>query len=145
MDRQSDKITALYCRIGYPFDGRDTTSAHAQLDSLSHYAREHGLKNLRFYCDWGFSGADPNRPQYLRMLHDVLAGKISELVVLNLSRLARDSEDAWKLIGDTFPQYSVVFHSVQDGVGIGETLERFSLIRQELKTAYYRSREGGRD
>lgn len=144
MDRQSDKITALYCRIGCPFDGRETIAAYAQIDRLSEYAKEHGLKNPKFFCDWGYSGLTSERPEYLRMLHEVVRGNVADLVVLDLSRLDRDLEDAWKLIGDTFPHYGVVFHSIQDGADIGATLNKFSLIRQELETAYRQSRERGR-
>lgn len=146
MDRQSDKITALYCRIGKPFDAeKDTAVAHAQIDRLSEYAREHGLKNPKFFCDWGYSGTTPDRPEYQRMLREVISGNVANLVVLNLSRLDRDYEDAWKLIGDTLPHYGVAFHSVQDGAGINETLNKFSLIRQELETACRRSQERGRE
>ena len=77
------------------------------------------------------------------MLQEVVSGNVTDLVVLNLSRLDRDPEDAWKLIGDTLPHYGVVFHSVQDGAGIGETLKQFSLVTQELKAAYYQGRKGG--
>ena len=145
MDRQSDKITALYCRIGYPFDGRETIAAHAQIDRLSEYAKEHGLKNPKFFCDWGYSGLTSERPEYLRMLHEVVGGNVADLVVLNLSRLGRDPEDAWKLVGDTFPHYGVVFHSIQDGMGISKTLKQFSVVMQELKAAYCRSQERGRE
>ena len=143
MDRQSDKITALYCRIGRPFDGRETITAHAQIDKLSEYAKEHDLKNPKFFCDWGYSGLTSERPEYQRMLQEVVSGNVTDLVVLNLSRLDRDPEDAWKLIWDTFPHYGVVFHSVQDGAGINETLKQFSLVTQDLKVAYYQGRKGG--
>lgn len=146
MDRQSDKITALYCRIDKPFDiGADSTAAHAQIDRLTQYAKEHNLKTPKFFCDWGYSGTTSDRPEYQRMLQEVVSGNVANLVVLNLSRLNRDTEDAWKLIGDTFPHYGVAFHSVQDGSGIDETLNKFSLIRQELETAYRRSQERGRE
>lgn len=56
------------------------------------------------------------------MLQEVVNGNVTNLAVLNLSRLDRDYEDAWKLIGDTLPHYGVVFHSAQDGAGINETL-----------------------
>lgn len=142
MDRQSNKITALYCRIGKPFDmEKDTNIAHAQIDRLSRYARKHGLKNPKFFCDWGYSGATSDRPEYQRMLQEVVSGRVVNLVVLNLSCLDRDCEDAWKLIGDTLPHYGVAFHSVQDGADIAETLQKFSLIRQEFEAAYRRSQE----
>lgn len=52
MNRQSDKITALYCHIDKPFSiGGDTDFARAQIDRLSQYAEGHGLKNTEFFCD----------------------------------------------------------------------------------------------
>lgn len=143
MDRQSIKITALYCRTDYP--SIDTDIAHAQIDRLSRYAREHGLKNPKFFCDWGYSGTTSDRPEYQRMLREVISANVANLVVLNLSRLDRDYEDAWKLIGDTLPHYGVAFHSVQDGTGINKTLNRFSQIKKELEAAYLRSQERGRE
>lgn len=143
MDRQSDRITALYCRTDYP--SIDTDIAHAQIDRLSRYAREHGLKNPKFFCDWGYSGTTSDRPEYQRMLREVISANVANLVVLNLSRLDRDYEDAWKLIGDTLPHYGVAFHSVQDGTGINKTLNRFSQIKKELEAAYLRSQERGRE
>lgn len=146
MDRQSDKITALYCRIGKPFDsGTARAAAHVQIDRLFQYAKEHNLNNPKFFCDWGYSGATSDRPEYQRMLQEVVNGNVANLVVLNLSRLNRDCEDGWKLIGDTLPHYGVMFHSVQDGDGIGETLNELSLIRQELEAAYRRSQRRGRE
>lgn len=91
MDRQSIKITALYCRTDYP--STDTDIAHAQIDRLSRYAREHGLKNPKFFCDWGYSGTTADRPEYQRMLGEVVNGNVANLVVLNISRLDRDYED----------------------------------------------------
>ena len=140
MNRQSNKITVLYCRIGKPFDiEKDTAVAHAQIDTLSQYAKEHSLNNPKFFCDWGYSGATSDRPEYQRMLQEVVSGNVASLVVLNLSRLNRDYEDAWKLIGGTLLHYGVVLHSVQDGTGITETLNKFSQIRQEFEAAYRRS------
>ena len=142
MDRQSDKITALYCRIDKPFDiGKDAAIAHAQIDRLSRYAKEHGLKNPMFFCDWGFSGATSDRPEYQRMLREVEAGKIAALVVLNLSRLTRSSNDARELIGKVFPRYGVVFHSANEGGEITDSLTQIQRSIIELNRDTERGRE----
>ena len=143
MDRQSDKLTALYCRIDKPFDtGKDAASAHAQIDGLSRYAKEHGLKNPMFFCDWGFSGATSDRPEYQRMLQEMDAGKIAVLVVLNLSRLTRSSIDARELIGKVFPRHGIVLHSVNEG---GEITDGLTKIQKSIIESNRQSPEGGRE
>lgn len=142
MDRQSDKITALYCRIDKPFDiGKDAAIAHAQIDRLSRYAKEHGLKNPMFFCDWGFSGAASDRPEYQRMLREVEAGRVTALVVLNLSRLTRSSIDAWELIGKVFPRHGVVFHSANEGGKITDSITQIQRSIVELNRDTERGRE----
>ena len=143
MDRQSDKLTALYCRIDKPFDtGKDTASAHAQIDGLSRYAKEHGLKNPMFFCDWGFSGETSDRPEYQRMLRKVEAGKIAALIVLNLSRLTRSSIDARELIGKVFPRHGIVLHSVNEG---GEITDSLTWIQKGIIKLNRQGAERGRE
>ena len=142
MDRQSDKLTVLYCRIDNPFDtGKDAAVAHAQIDRLSRYAKEHSLKNPMFFCDWGFSGATSDRPEYQRMLREMEAGKIAALVVLNLSGLTRFDADAWELIGKALPQHGIVLHSVNEG---GEITDSLTQIQKSIIKPNRQSTEGGR-
>ena len=143
MDRQSEKLTVLYCRIGKPFDfGKDAAVAHAQIDTLSRYAKEHGLKNPMFFCDWGFSGTSHDRPEYQRMLREVETGRIAALVVLNLSRLTRSSVDAWELIGKVCPRYGIVLHSVNEG---GEITDSLAQIQKSIIELNRQSTEWGRE
>ena len=142
MDRQSDKITALYCRIGKPFDiGKDAAVAHAQIDRLSQYAKEHNLKNPKFFCDWGYSGTTSDRPEYQRMLREVEAGKVAALVVVDLFCLVRNSFDAWELIGDILPKYGVALHSIKEG---GELQDSFLQTRKSVVELYRFDVEGRR-
>lgn len=143
MDRQSDKITALYCRTDKPFNiGRDADIAHAQTDRLSRYVKEHGLKNPKFFCDWGFSGTTPNRPEYQRMLQDVEAGRVANLVVVNLSRLTRSSIDEGELISNVFPRNGVVLHSVKEG---GEIIDGLTQMQKCIIERYRQDAEGRRE
>ena len=67
MNRQSNKTTALYCRLAN-FTEADSLTAKNQMDRLAAYAAENGLQNPEFFCDWGFSGTNTGRPEYQRML-----------------------------------------------------------------------------
>jgi len=144
MDRQSNKITALYCRMAHYLTDEDILAGKDQMKTLSQYAADHHLENPHFYCDWGVSGIALDRPEYRRMLQDVIAGNVSDLVVLNLSRLGRNCAACWELIGQVLPQRGIAFHSVQDGNGIIKILNLSARIYDELINAYRLSQRGGR-
>lgn len=146
MDRQSEKITALYCRLASYDAEIDASTAQNQMDRLSEYAETHGLHNPHFFCDWGFSGTNDNRPEYQRMLRDIEAGNVSDLVVLNFSRLSRSYMDCNKLIEDILPRHGVTFHSVQDQiVHTPEKLEALAAENKDFRARLLRQwKKGGR-
>lgn len=54
---QSDKITALYCRLSQEdLQAGESGSIQNQKKILQRYALDHGYKNYRFYIDDGISG-----------------------------------------------------------------------------------------
>ena len=59
MLRQSDKITALYCRLSRDDElSGDSNSIVNQKAILSKYAKENGFKNPLFFVDDGYSGTN---------------------------------------------------------------------------------------
>ena len=141
MDRQSDKITALYCRVDKPFCvSSDGDIAQAQIDRLSQYAEEHGLTNTELFCDWGFSGTTLDRPEYNWMLRMVAIGKVQALVILDLSRLLRSSVGTMEYMGDFFLQHGVTIHSVKDG---GDITEKFMQVQKSVIELYRQNVERG--
>ena len=114
MNRQSNKITALYCRIAHYHSEMDTLAARNQMERLTAYAAGNGLRNPKFFCDWGFSGTTTDRPEYQRMLRAVEAGNVSDLVVMNLPRLCRDFMACQELLERVLPQAGVTLHSIQE-------------------------------
>lgn len=115
MIRQSEKITALYCRLAhYHNEPMDHSIAQNQMDALSRYAETHGLPNPRFFCDWGFSGTSRKRPEYQRMLRLIKQRKVSNLVVWDMSRLTRSFTVCGKLLETVLPRYGVTLHSIKD-------------------------------
>ena len=88
MNRQQEKITALYCRIDSGKQN-ELDAQYGQIQSLLDYARQHGLPNPHFFCDWGYSGTTADRPEYCRMLQAVTSGHVANLVVAKLDRLIR--------------------------------------------------------
>lgn len=68
-----DKITALYCRYSR-YDGQETENASIthQKALLKEYAENNGYSNLRYYVDDGYTGTNFNRPDFQRMMEDVV-------------------------------------------------------------------------
>ena len=84
-------VTALYARLSKDDDlVGDSNSIVHQKEILAKYAKEHGFTNVEFYVDDGFSGTNFNRPDFQRMMADAEEGKISTVIVKDMSRFGRD-------------------------------------------------------
>ncbi len=84
-------VTALYARLSKDDDlVGDSNSIVHQKEILAKYAKEHGFTNIEFYVDDGFSGTNFNRPDFQRMMADAEEGKISTVIVKDMSRFGRD-------------------------------------------------------
>ena len=85
------RTAALYCRLSRDDDQvGDSNSIVHQKEILAKYAKEHGFTNIEFYVDDGFSGTNFNRPDFQRMMADAEEGKISTVIVKDMSRFGRD-------------------------------------------------------
>ena len=86
-----EEETALYCRLSRDDDQiGDSDSIVHQKEILLNFAKEQGLKNPRYYVDDGFSGSNFERPDFKRMMEGVESGRISTVVVKDMSRFGRD-------------------------------------------------------
>ena len=71
---QSDKITALYCRLSQEdLQAGESGSIQNQKVILQRYADEHHFLNTRFFVDDGFSGVSFDREGLQAMLQEVEA------------------------------------------------------------------------
>lgn len=113
MNRQSNKITAIYTRIDHP---GNSVCIQMQKDTLRRYAEENGLSNIQFYSDNGYSGTTQDRPAFKRLLTDMEQGKIAYLVVHSLDRLYRDYMSASHLVGEFLPAHGIDLYAVRDGI-----------------------------
>ena len=86
-----DSITALYCRLSQEdaLDG-DSNSIINQKKILKKYAEDNNLSNPKFYIDDGWSGTNFERPSFNEMITDIENGKVSTVIVKDMSRLGRD-------------------------------------------------------
>lgn len=91
MNRQSEKITALYCRLSRDDELQgDSNSIVNQKAILSKYAKDNGLSNPQFFIDDGVSGTTFEREGFQAMITEVENGNVSTVIVKDMSRFGRD-------------------------------------------------------
>ncbi len=109
-----DKTVALYMRLS---DEDDNLAAHEESNSISHQRKlmlDHIQKlpelkdcNIIEFADDGYSGADFNRPDFVKMMGLVKAGKIQVIVTKDYSRLGRDYLEVGNYMECIFPVLQV--------------------------------------
>ena len=115
--KQSDKITALYCRLSRDDDQQgDSNSIVNQKAFLAKYAKEQGFRNIEYFVDDGYSGANFQRPDWQRMMALVDEGKIGIVIAKDMSRIGRNYLEVGMYTEITFPQSNVRFIAVNSGV-----------------------------
>lgn len=134
---QSDKYTALYCRLSS--DDRqegDSNSIVNQKKILKKYAIEHGYIPCEFYIDDGYSGTNFNRPDFQRMIKDVDTGKIERIIIKDMSRLGRDYLQVGMYTEIIFPQKDIHFIAVNDSVDSTVGMDDFTPFRNIINEWY---------
>lgn len=111
------EITALYCRLSVDDDQNgDSNSIVHQKEMLGKYAQEHGMPNPQFYVDDGYSGTNFNRPDFQNMIRDIESGKVTTVIVKDMSRLGRDYLKVGYYSEVYLSEKDVHFIAVNDGV-----------------------------
>ena len=122
MQRATEKITALYCRLSVE-DMKDdknggkgdvSNSIQNQKMILLQYAKEHRFPNPTFFVDDGYSGTNYDRPGFQAMLSEIEAGNVAVCCTKDLSRLGRNSSLTGLYINFTFPKYGVRYIAIND-------------------------------
>ena len=115
--KSTDNITALYCRLSQDdMLAGESNSITNQKSILLKYAKENGFTNPQFYADDGYSGTNFDRPDFQRMKSDIEDGKVSTVIVKDLSRLGREYLQTGYYTEIFFPQRDVRFIAVHDNV-----------------------------
>ena len=117
-EAQDEGITALYERLSQEdkLEGESNSIAN-QKKILERYCREHGITAYRHYDeDDGYSGTNFNRPGFQEMLVDVKAGKISRVIVKDMSRIGRNYLKVGFYTEVMFRERNVRFIAVNNGI-----------------------------
>ncbi len=110
-------VTALYCRLSKDDEQiGDSNSIVHQKEILAKYAKEHGFSNCEFYVDDGFSGTNFNRPNFQRLMADAEEGKLSTVIVKDMSRFGRDYIMVGYYTEIYFSNLNIRFIAINDNV-----------------------------
>lgn len=133
---QEEKITALYGRLSDD-DGVDmeSNSISNQRTILQDYAKKNGYLHPVFFYDDGVSGTTFERPGFKEMEALVEAGKVSTIIVKDLSRFGRNYLEVGRYLEIVYPTLGVKFIAIQENVdtlaGTGTEMMPFHNIFNE--------------
>ena len=115
MSNQTEKITALYCRLSQEDENKgDSNSIQNQKAILEKYAKDNGFENIQIFIDDGYSGVSFNRPDFQRLLEMMEQGKVATLITKDLSRLGRNYIEVGNYTEMLFPRWNVRYIAVND-------------------------------
>ena len=136
MALQSEKITALYCRLSVDdrADG-ESNSITTQKNILAKYANDHGFTNTRFFVDDGISGTLFSRPGLNAMLDEVNAGNVAVVIIKDQSRIGRDVLEVG-LLKRQFEENHVRFIAAADGFDTNNGFDIMSIFRDVINEYY---------
>ena len=114
---QEEKLTALYGRLSDD-DGLDveSNSIANQRAILLDYAVRHGYRNPRYFYDDGVSGTTFDRPGFRAMEALVERGRVSAVIVKDLSRFGRNYLEVGRYLEVVYPTRGVKFIAIQENV-----------------------------
>ncbi|NLX75746.1 MAG: recombinase family protein, partial [Synergistaceae bacterium] len=126
MNRQSNKITALYCRLSRDDELQgESNSVKNQKSILAKYAKENGFANTKFFVDDGYSGVSFNRPAFMELMELAEQGQIGTIIVKDHSRLGRNRLVVGQLLEEDFVRLDVRYIAVMDSIDTSEGLSDF--------------------
>ena len=108
--------SAIYCRVSTDEQAAEGFSIRAQEQKLKEYANVKDWSIYGIYMDEGISGKNiVERPAINRMIDDIKAGRVKNVIVFKLDRLTRSVADLVFLI-DLFKQNQCDFNSLTESI-----------------------------
>lgn len=126
--------TAIYVRLsredgdvaGHLKDESDSISNQKSL--ISHYmSQKEELSLCEVYEDDGFSGVFMDRPGFLAMQKDIVAGKVDCVIVKDLSRLGRNYVEVGRTVEEFLDEYGIRIIAINDGI---DTMDGDEKVRE---------------
>ena len=127
---ESDKITALYCRLSRDDElSGESNSITNQKSILSKYAKENNFQNIKFFVDDGYSGTTFTRPAFMEMMELAESGKIGTIIVKDHSRLGRNRLVVGQLLEEDFVRLNIRYIAIMDNIDSSKGLNDFLPIQ----------------
>lgn len=108
------KRVAIYIRVSTARQDIEGYSIPLQKERLIAYCKAKGWVVAGVFIDPGHSGSSLDRPEMIRLIDGVQAGKYDVVLVYKLDRLSRSQKDTLYLIEDIFMANGVDFVSMQE-------------------------------
>lgn len=107
-----------YTRVSTEEQVKDGNSLNNQRYAIEEYARRHNMEIVGWFTDEGISAKTANRPQLQAMLGACRRnrGKITHIVVYNISRISRNLESYSRDIGWQFAHNGVTLRSTMEPI-----------------------------
>ena len=127
---ESDKITALYCRLSRDDElAGESNSITNQKSILSKYAKENNFQNIKFFVDDGYSGTTFTRPAFMEIMELAESGKIGTIIVKDHSRLGRNRLVVGQLLEEDFVRLNIRYIAIMDNIDSSKGLNDFLPIQ----------------
>lgn len=123
MERRGERTVGC-ARVSTPGEVEEGYSLEAQRKKIMAYCELHDMRLIEIIEDAGFSGKSiAGRPGIQRVLELVKPGKVDNVVILKLDRLARKVKEAVE-IADLLQKKSVALHSITERLDTGSASGR---------------------
>lgn len=157
LDGTTPKRVAIYVRVSTEGQAEHGFSIDAQLRTLREYCKVYGNLIVYEYVERGISGKNvEDRPELQRMLRDADSGLFDELLVMKISRLARNMIDLLQIVkylrdrDISFSSFSEKFDTdnpmgkfALSMLGAVSELERDTILSNSKMGSHQRVRSGG--
>ena len=127
---ESDKITALYCRLSRDDElSGESNSIKNQKSILSKYVEDNNFQNIRFFVDDGYSGTTFTRPAFMEMMELAENGQVGTIIVKDHSRLGRNRLIVGQLLEEDFVRLNIRYIAIMDNIDSSKGLNDFLPIQ----------------
>ena len=141
MNRQpasNQGITALYERLSHDDEQQGpSNSILNQQQLLEEYAQKHNLSCPVHFTDDGWSGTRWDRPDFNRMMEEIEAGNVKNLLLKDMTRMGRDHLRVGLCL-ETLREKGVRLIAVADGIDTARGEDDFMPFRNILSEWYAR-------
>jgi DNA invertase Pin-like site-specific DNA recombinase len=126
---------AIYLRLSREDgDKLESDSIVAQREIIQRFVESYDeFEIYDEYCDENWSGTNFDRPDFRRMEADMFSGKISVIIVKDLSRLGRDFINVGNYMEHIFPDNNIRFIAINDNI---DTFKNYDNMLTNVKSLF---------